>query len=52
MTLPRDPDSLQERYGLSPEQAEAVTRRGALVVVSAGAGTGKTSTSQLTRTRP
>jgi ATP-dependent helicase/nuclease subunit A len=44
MTLGRDPASLTERYGLTAEQAESVARRGHLVVVAAGAGTGKTTT--------
>lgn len=44
MTLGRDPASLIARYGLTAEQAESVARRGHLVVVAAGAGTGKTTT--------
>ncbi|MGM0575626.1 MAG: UvrD-helicase domain-containing protein [Myxococcota bacterium] len=42
--LPRDPSALTARFGLTDEQAAAVARRGCLVVVSAGAGTGKTTT--------
>lgn len=42
--LPRDPASLMARFGLTDEQVAAVARRGHLVVVAAGAGTGKTTT--------
>ncbi|MEZ4264883.1 MAG: UvrD-helicase domain-containing protein [Myxococcota bacterium] len=42
--LARDPAALIARYGLTAEQAESVARRGHLVVVAAGAGTGKTTT--------
>ncbi|MCB9729240.1 MAG: UvrD-helicase domain-containing protein [Deltaproteobacteria bacterium] len=44
MRLARDVDALVERFGLTAEQARAVARRGHLVVVAAGAGTGKTTT--------
>lgn len=37
-------EGLVARFGLSTEQARAVARRGELVVVAAGAGTGKTTT--------